>query len=96
MFNVAIVVAVLLMVGGIAALTNVDAVLGGARSLWALLAAVGGQALQTAAPMVLTYIAAAGLLMSALGMWWWADRRIVAVGSGSRFRVHGSTWNVEL
>ncbi len=75
-FNVAIVVAVLLVVGSIAALTNVDSALGAARSLWGLMAAVGGQALQTAAPMLLTYIAAAGLLMSALGMWWWAERRL--------------------
>jgi anti-sigma factor RsiW len=75
-FNVAIVVAVLLVVGSVAALTNVDAVLGGARSLWGLMAAIGGYALQTAAPMLLTYVAAAGLLMSALAMWWWADRRL--------------------
>jgi anti-sigma factor RsiW len=75
-FNVAIVVAVLLVAGGVAALTNVDAMLGAARTLWGLVAAVGGQALQTAAPMLLTYIAAAGLLMSALAMWWWADRRL--------------------
>ena len=75
-FNVAIVVAVLLVVGSVAALTNVDAVLGGARSLWGLMAAIGGHALQTAAPMLLTYVAAAGLLMSALAMWWWADRRL--------------------
>jgi anti-sigma factor RsiW len=75
-FNVAIVVAVFLVLGSIGALTNVGTVLGAARSLWGLLAAVGGQALETAAPMLLTYIAAAGLLMSALGMWWWADRRL--------------------
>jgi hypothetical protein len=67
---------VLLVVGSVAALTNVDAVLGGARSLWGLMAAIGGYALQTAAPMLLTYVAAAGLLMSALAMWWWADRRL--------------------
>ena len=75
-FNVAIAVAVLLVLGSVAALTNVDAVLGGARSLWGMLAAVGGQALEAAAPVFLSYIAAAGLLMSALGMWWWADRRL--------------------
>jgi anti-sigma factor RsiW len=75
-FNVAILVAVLLVLGSIVALTNVDAALGAARSLWGLMAGVGGQALETAAPMLLTYIAAAGLLMSALGMWWWADRRL--------------------
>jgi anti-sigma factor RsiW len=75
-FNVAIVVAVLLVIGSVVALTNVDAVLGAAGSLWGVLAAVGGEAVEAAAPVVLTYIAAAGLLMSALGMWWWADRRL--------------------
>ncbi len=75
-FNVAIVVAVLLVLGSVVALTNVGAVLGAAGSLWGLLAAVGGQAVAAAAPVLLTYVAAAGLLMSALGMWWWADRRL--------------------
>jgi anti-sigma factor RsiW len=76
LFNVAIVVAVLLVAGSIAALTNVDAVLAGAGSVWGLLASIGGQALETAAPTIVTYIAAAGLLMSVLGMWWWAERRL--------------------
>ena len=38
-FNVAIVVAVLLVIGSVLALTNVDAVLGAAGSLWGVLAA---------------------------------------------------------
>jgi anti-sigma factor RsiW len=75
-FNVAIVVAVLLVVGSIAALTNVGAVLAGAGTVWGLLASVGGQALESAAPTLATYISAAGLLCSALVMWWWAERRL--------------------
>ena len=75
-FNVAIAVAVLLVLGSVLALTNVEAVLGAAGSVWGLLAAVGGHAVAAAAPALLTYAAAAGLLMSALGMWWWADRRL--------------------
>ena len=75
-FNVAIVVAVLLVIGSVLALTNVGAVLSAAGSLWGVLAAVSGEAVEAAAPVVLTYIGAAGLLMSALAMWWWADRRI--------------------
>ncbi len=75
-FNLAIVLAVLLVVGSVFALTNVGAVLGAAGSLWGLLAAVGGQAVAAAAPVLVTYIAAAGLLMTALGMWWWAERRL--------------------
>jgi anti-sigma factor RsiW len=75
-FNVAIGMAVLLVVASVLALTNVGAVLGVAGSIWGLLAAVGGQAVAVAAPVLVTYIAAAGLLMSALAMWWWADRRL--------------------
>ena len=76
LFNVAIVVAVLLVAGSIFALTNVGAVLGAAGSVWGVLASASGRAAEAAAPTFLTYVAAAGLLMSALGMWWWADRRV--------------------
>jgi anti-sigma factor RsiW len=75
-FNVAIVVAVLLVIGSIAAMTNAAAVLAGAGNVWGLVVSVGGVALEAAAPALVTYVAAAGLLMSALGMWWWADRRL--------------------
>jgi anti-sigma factor RsiW len=75
-FNVAIGMAVLLVVASVLALTNVGAVLGVAGSIWGLLAAAGGQAVAAAAPVLVTYVAAAGLLMSALAMWWWADRRL--------------------
>jgi anti-sigma factor RsiW len=75
-FNIAIVVAVLLVIGSVAALTNVGAVLAGAGTVWGVLSSVGGQALEVAAPTLATYIAAAGLLFSALAMWWWAERRL--------------------
>jgi anti-sigma factor RsiW len=73
-FNIAIVAAVILVAASIAALTNVDAVIGGAGSLWGLLAEAAGRVVATAAPMMFTYTAAAGLLISALLTWWWADR----------------------
>jgi anti-sigma factor RsiW len=75
-FNVAIAVAILLVVGGIVALTNVGAVLGLAGSIAGLIARTAGQTAQQAAPTLFTYIAAAGLLMSTLVMWWWAERRL--------------------
>ena len=74
-FNVAIVVAVLLVVGGVAALTNVDAVLGAAGTVWGMVASRRRPGRPARRPVFLTYVAAAGLLMSALVMWWWADRR---------------------
>jgi anti-sigma factor RsiW len=74
-FNVAIVVAVLLVVGSLFAMVNVGAVLSAAGSVWGLFASASGRAAD-AGPTFMTYVAAAGLLMSALGMWWWADRRV--------------------
>ena len=76
LFNVAIVIALLLVVGSVIALTNIDAALGAAGSVWGMVANAGGQAVSAAAPVFLTYVAAIGLLMSALVMWWWADRRV--------------------
>jgi hypothetical protein len=75
-FNVAIVVSALMIAAGIAALTNVGAVL--AASAWALrvIGNVSAGAVEAATPMAPTYAAAAGLLMSALVMWWWAERRL--------------------
>jgi anti-sigma factor RsiW len=76
-FNVAIGVAVLLIVGGLAALTNVSGVLMGATWLWDNAAEISARLMDRALPAVVTYVAAAGLLMSALGMWWWAERRLM-------------------
>jgi anti-sigma factor RsiW len=75
-FNVAIVLAVLLVVGSIFAMMNVGAVLGAAGSVWGVVASASGRAAAGSAPTLVTYVAAAGLLMSALGMWWWADKRV--------------------
>jgi anti-sigma factor RsiW len=76
LFNVAIAAAVLLVAGGIAAMLNVDAVLSVAASAWLLVRENARGAMKEAAPAVVTYVAAAGLLASALGMWWWAERRM--------------------
>jgi anti-sigma factor RsiW len=75
-FNVAIAAAIVLVVGGLAALTNVGAVLGLAGSIAGLLARTAGQTAQQAAPTLFAYVGAVGLLMSTLGMWWWAERRL--------------------
>jgi predicted anti-sigma-YlaC factor YlaD len=76
LFNVAIVAAVILIVGGLLALLNVGTVISLTGSIWALLKEGSRETVRTAAPTVLTYVAAAGLLASALGMWAWAERRI--------------------
>jgi anti-sigma factor RsiW len=75
-FNVAIVAAVLLVVGGAVALMNVSVLVSAAGNAWRLLAVGTEQVVLAAAPSLLTYISAAGLLLSALVMWWWAERRL--------------------
>jgi anti-sigma factor RsiW len=77
LFNVAMVAAVLLMAGGVLAMLNLEAVMGIAASAWGLLRGGMRSTVQDAAPTVATYVAAAGLLASALGMWWWAERRLM-------------------
>ena len=76
LFNLSIAAAALLVVGGLAALFNVDAVLSFSGSVLTLLKDSGRDTAQSAVPAVFTYIAALGLLGSALGMWWWAERRL--------------------
>ena len=77
LFNLAMVAAVLLMIGGVAAMLNVDAVLAISGSALALLRDGMRASVHQAAPTLATYVAAAGLLASALGMWWWAERRMM-------------------
>jgi anti-sigma factor RsiW len=74
-FNVVIVVAALVVVGCVVALTNVEAVLSLIGSLRGFAARAGGQMVEETTPTLFTYVAAVGLLMSALAMWWWAERR---------------------
>jgi anti-sigma factor RsiW len=76
LFNLAIAAAVMLVAGGIAAMLNVDAVFSLTASAWILIKEGTGNAVRQAVPVAFTYIAAAGLLISALVMWWWAERRL--------------------
>jgi hypothetical protein len=76
LFNVAVASAVLLVAGGIFTMLNVDMVLTLSGSAWVVLRDGTRTALKEAAPFIGTYIAAAGLLASGLGMWWWAERKL--------------------
>jgi hypothetical protein len=76
LFNVAIVAAVIFMAGALVTMLNVDGALTVVGSAWAVLKEGGRETLRAAAPTVGTYVAAAGLLASALVMWWWAERRL--------------------
>lgn len=76
LFNVAIGLGVAVVIGGIGALMNLSGVLTAAGTVWDAVAAVGTSTAREAAPTVVTYIAAAGLLVSALATWWWAERKL--------------------
>jgi anti-sigma factor RsiW len=76
LFNIAIVVALLLVAGGILALMNLSGLTAAAAGTWSILASLGGQFAREAAPSMNIYIAAAGLLLSVVAMWLWADRTL--------------------
>lgn len=75
-FNLAIAAAVMLVVGGIAALFNINGLLGAAAAAWELMSAATKEGVTAAAPSLRTYVAAAAFMASALAMWWWAERRL--------------------
>ena len=74
LFNAAIVVALLIVAAGVLALLNVSGVVAASSDAWSGLSAMSAQIGRQMAPAVNTYIAAAGLLITVLGMWWWAER----------------------
>ena len=54
---------------------NVQSVLTIASGIWTVgVSLMSGNVARQAVPALNTYVAAAALLVSALGMWWWADR----------------------
>lgn len=74
LFNAAIVLALLIVAGGVLALLNVSGVVAASSEVRMGLSTMATQIARQMAPEVTTYVAAAGLLMTALGMWWWAER----------------------
>ncbi len=73
LFNLALGLALLIIVIGAGFLLNIGSVLEVTSGVAAVLGAAGEEAVRRAAPSAGTYLAATGLLASALGMWWWAD-----------------------
>jgi anti-sigma factor RsiW len=76
LFNLAVVAGVILMAGGVAGMMNLSGVMSAAAVVWQVFATSTSGAIQKAAPSVGTYVAGLGLFASALGMWWWAERRL--------------------
>jgi anti-sigma factor RsiW len=76
LFNVAMLAALVIVAVGVFALMNLSGVVAAADGAWAGLSTVSSQLAQRMVPAIDTYIAAAALLLTALGMWWWAERRV--------------------
>jgi len=76
LFNVALIAALFIVSVGVLALMNLSGVVAASDGAWSALTTLGGQVAQKMVPVVDTYIAAACLLLTALGMWWWAERRV--------------------
>ena len=74
LFNVAMVAALLIVAAGVLALFDVSGVVLASSGAWSGVSEIGTQIARQMAPAINTYIAAAGLLLTVLGMWWWAER----------------------
>lgn len=72
-FNGVILIAAILVAGGISAMFNVEALLGLAHALGDVASVAGAAAAEKAAPSSSVYLAALGLLASALLTWWWSE-----------------------
>jgi hypothetical protein len=75
-FNLAIAATVVVVLAAVATMINLGVVIDAAARTWESLTTASIDLADQALPMLVTYVAAAVLLMSALGMWWWADRRL--------------------
>ncbi len=76
LFNAAMIAALVIVAVGVFGLMNLSGVVAASDGAWATLQTLSSQLGQRMLPVVDTYIAAAGLLLTALGMWWWAERRV--------------------
>ncbi len=72
-FNGAIAAAILLAVGGVFFLLRGSVVLDAAGQFLAVLSAFGEGEPSAGAPSLGTYVAAMGLFVSGVAMWWWAE-----------------------
>ncbi len=76
MFNIALLLGALTIAAGVLALSNINAVAAAFTGGLAILNRMSGEVVVRAAPMLGTYVGAAGLLATALFVWWWAERRL--------------------
>jgi anti-sigma factor RsiW len=79
-FNVAVVVGMIAITGGVLALVNFTTVTGTLPAVMAFVNNMaresGNRAAEPAAPVFSTYLLGAGFLVTALLVWWWAEKRM--------------------
>jgi anti-sigma factor RsiW len=73
LFNAAMALAACLVLGGIAAMFNVELLLTGAGALADVVALAASEAFERAAPSAVTYLAAVVMVASAVAMRWWTE-----------------------
>ena len=76
LFNLTILAGAALVVLGVVAAFNVETLLSITRSLFLAARNQSGSMVREAVPVMTTYAVAAMLLLSALGMWWYVERRL--------------------
>lgn len=76
LFNFAMAAAMVLVVGGVVAIFNIEGLLAFTAGAWDVVQQGSRGAATDAAPSAFTYVSAVALLISALGTWWWAERRL--------------------
>ena len=76
LFNVMLLAGVLAIAVGVLALFNVNAMAAAFTGGLALLNRLSGEIVVQATPAFSTYLGAAGFLVTALFVWWWAERRL--------------------
>jgi anti-sigma factor RsiW len=76
MFNAALLLGVLAITAGVLALFNVNAMAAAFSGSVVLLNRLSGELVLHTASTFATYVGAAGLLATALFVWWWAERRL--------------------
>lgn len=76
LFNAAIAIAVVLVAGGVLAMLNLNTLLSFTAQGLALIREQGSDMARDSAPAFGSYVAAAGLLVSATAMWLWAERKL--------------------
>ena len=80
LFNIAVGIGIVAILAGVLALVNLTTVTGAVAAMMSMLSTMatqsGSRAAEPAAPAFTTYVLAGGFLLTALLIWWWAEKRL--------------------